>query len=159
VTTQPAVQQEHTVALIKPDAFQRGLIGEILTRIEEAGFEIVTISIRKFTRDSARQFYGRQHEGQPYFEALLDFMTSGQHVRLLLKREAAIAQWRRLMGPWKPKERELAYVMVRGEMRSTIRGYFMEPEDTMRNLVHGSDSPEAVLHEARALGWHPGVWA
>jgi len=144
--------QEYTIALIKPDAVRRRLVGKILSRIEETGFEISVINVRKFTRLAAEDFYGRQHKGQPYFPALVDFMVEGPHMRLLLKREDAISEWRALMGPWKPSER------AADGARDTIRGYFMEGAETMRNLVHGSDSTESVLHEMQALGWHAGVW-
>jgi nucleoside-diphosphate kinase len=140
---------EYTIALIKPDAIRRRLMGKILTRIEEEGFEIRTLARLRFSRESATVFYGLQHEGQPYFHRLVDFMASGPSLRLLLQREDAIAHWRAVMGPWKAAERALA--------PHSIRGAFMGPDDTLENLVHGSDSGWAFNHECRACGWHPGL--
>ena len=130
-----------TLALIKPDALERRLVGEIFGRIERAGFTIA--GCRSLIPDdewNPREFYGRQHKGKPYFEALVAFMESGPSIALVLQHadKDAIAAWRELMGHW---DLNLSRV-------GTIRGDLMRPQDAgMRNLVHGSDSEESFNAE------------
>lgn len=140
--------RERTVALIKPDAFRRRLVGEIVSSIEGYDLEIIEARICRWQpHEMAVAFYGRQHHGRPYFEALCAFMASGPLMVLLLESDDAIQRWRRLMGPWQEKER------ARLEMAGTIRGHYMEGDSTMENLVHGSDSRESFLYEAAHFGW------
>jgi nucleoside-diphosphate kinase len=137
-----------TLALIKPDAFRRRLVGEIVTRIEREGFELVA---GRMLQPSAgdwmrlRQFYGKDHDGQPYFEPLITFMASGPSLAFILRHRTkdAIATWRVAMGSW--KERDI----------TTIRGLLMREGHTLENLVHGSDSEDSFKHEASVLGLLP----
>ncbi len=150
-----------TLALIKPDAFERQLVGEIINRIEQARFRIVAARLLDPAEHrtgetpsgsglgdargwSPRAFYARQHEGKPYYEGLVAFMESGPSLALILALddENAIARWRDLMGSWD----------LTVSRAGTIRADLMRQGDvSMRNLVHGSDSFESFDHELRLL--------
>lgn len=84
---------ERTLAIIKPDAVKKRIVGKILDRIEEEGFEIVEMKMVRLTKDGARGFYA-VHKGKPFFEGLTDFMSSSGIVVMVLERENAIAHWR-----------------------------------------------------------------
>lgn len=138
----PAI--EYTIALIKPDAFRRGVVGQIITRIEMEGFRIVVGRILP-PRWNVDEFYGAQHQGKPYFEDLTLFMRNGKTMALILWHESgdAIGKWRAAMGAWnQDKERDAL----------TIRGALMVPGcKGMENLVHGSDSTSSFFHELGVL--------
>lgn len=118
---------ETTLAIVKPDAVASKLTGEILRRIEAAGLEIAALRMERLTHSRARSFY-YIHRGKPFFDSLVDFMTSGPVVLLALKGENAVARWRELMGPTNPREAPKG--TIRGDLGSSIE----------KNAVHGSDS-------------------
>ena len=125
---------ERTLAIIKPDAVKKRIVGKILDRIEEEGFEIMEMKMVRLTKDGARAFYA-VHKGKPFFEGLTDFMSSGGIVVIALERENAIAHWRRVMGETDPARAQV------GTLRRTY-GFSIE-----RNAVHGSDSPQTAETE------------
>jgi len=125
---------ERTFSIVKPDAFARNVIGEIYTRFEKAGLAIVAARMLRLTREQAQGFYG-EHEGKPFFEDLVSYMTSGPVMVQVLEGEDAVAENRRLMGATNPKDAE----------PGTIRADFAESIDA--NSVHGSDSPESAARE------------
>lgn len=125
---------ERTLSIIKPDAVAKNVIGEIEARFEKAGLQIVALRMQQLSREQAAGFYA-EHEGRPFFEDLLAFMTSGPVVVQVLEGEDAIAQNRALMGATDPKKAEAG----------TIRADFASSIDA--NAVHGSDSPESAARE------------
>lgn len=125
---------ERTLAIIKPDAVKKRIVGKILDRIEEEGFEIVEMKMVRLTKDGARGFYA-VHKGKPFFEGLTDFMSSSGIVVMALERENAIAHWRQVMGETDPARAQV------GTLRRTY-GFSIE-----RNAVHGSDAPQTAETE------------
>jgi nucleoside-diphosphate kinase len=125
---------ERTLAIIKPDAVKKRIVGKILDRIEEEGFEIVEMKMVRLTKDGARGFYA-VHKGKLFFEGLTDFMSSGEIVVMVLERENAIAHWRQVMGETDPSRAQV------GTLRRTY-GFSIE-----RNAVHGSDTPQTAETE------------
>ncbi|MDZ7824749.1 MAG: nucleoside-diphosphate kinase [Gammaproteobacteria bacterium] len=125
---------ERTLSIIKPDAVAANHIGEIYSRFEKGGLRIVASRMLRLSRADAAGFYA-EHEERPFFEALLEFMTSGPVVVQVLEGEGAIARNRELMGATNPKDAEAG----------TIRADFAESIDA--NAVHGSDSPESAARE------------
>ena len=128
---------ERTLSIIKPDAVAANHIGEIYSRFEKGGLRIVASRMLRLSRADAAGFYA-EHEERPFFEALLEFMTSGPVVVQVLEGEGAIARNRELMGATNPKDAEAG----------TIRADFAESIDA--NAVHGSDSAESA---AREIAW------
>jgi nucleoside-diphosphate kinase len=125
---------QRTLSIVKPDAVGRNVIGQIYSRFEQAGLQIVGARMQQLTRVQAEGFYA-EHRGRPFFDALVTFMTSGPVMLQVLEGEDAIAQNRRLMGATNPKEAE----------KGTIRADFAESIDA--NAVHGSDSPASAARE------------
>ncbi|MCU0540385.1 MAG: nucleoside-diphosphate kinase [Desulfobacterales bacterium] len=125
---------ERTLAIIKPDGVARGLIGEVIKRIEEGGFKIVAAKMLHLTRAQAQGFYA-VHRERPFFNDLTAFMSSGPAVALVLEAENAIARWRELMGA----------TDFRKAAEGTIRRAFAT--DIEKNVVHGSDAPETAAFE------------
>ena len=125
---------ERTLSIVKPDAVAANHIGEIYSRFEKGGLRIVASRMLTLSRADAAGFYA-EHDGRPFFEALLEFMTSGPVVVQVLEGEGAIARNRELMGATNPKDAEAG----------TIRADFAESIDA--NAVHGSDSPESAARE------------
>ncbi len=125
---------ERTFAMIKPDAVANRNVGKILALIEESGFHIVGMKIRRIGRVEADAFYA-VHRERPFFKGLVDFMTEGPVVVMVLQREDAIAKWRELMGATNPAH----------AAEGTIRKRFAE--NIERNSVHGSDAPETAAVE------------
>jgi nucleoside-diphosphate kinase len=135
-------RMERTLSIIKPDAVEAGKAGEILARIEGAGFALVALRLRRLTRAQAEGFY-HVHRGKPFFEALCGFMSSGPCVTLVLEREHAIGRLRELMGATDPAKAEPG--TIRSDFASSIE----------RNAIHGSDGPETARFE---IGYFfPGV--
>lgn len=129
-----------TLAIIKPDAFSRDLRGRVVQIMLDQGFSLHRTRIVQPSVDSMLDFYGRQHAGRPYFQALVEFMSSGRCMFTILTREGeAMDSWRQLMGA--------AVKPVVG----TIRRSLCLDYPIMENLVHGSDSPEAFEHEEEVL--------
>lgn len=125
---------ERTLGLIKPDATARGLVGKILARYEDEGFEIRGMKLLRLTRNEARAFYA-VHRERPFYDSLTEFMSSGPIVALALERENAIARLRAVMGATDPDD----------AADGTIRAEFAESIE--RNSVHGSDAPETAAEE------------
>jgi nucleoside-diphosphate kinase len=128
------VADERTLVLCKPDAVERGLVGEVIGRLERKGFRLVAIELRTLDGATAKQHYG-EHEGKPFFGDLVAFITSGPLVALCVEGPDAVGAVRTLMGPTNPITAP----------PGSIRGdYGLEIE---QNLVHGSDSPESAARE------------
>jgi nucleoside-diphosphate kinase len=128
------VAVERTLVLCKPDAVQRGLVGEVVGRLERKGFRLVAMELRTLDEATAKQHYG-EHEGKPFFGDLVSFITSGPLVALCVEGPDAVGAVRTLMGPTNPITAP----------PGSIRGdYGLEIE---KNLVHGSDSPESAARE------------
>ena len=125
---------ELTFSIIKPDAVRKNNIGEILTRFESAGLKIVAARLEHLSSEKAQGFYA-EHQGKPFFEDLIKFMTSGPCLLQVLEGENAINLNRELMGATNPKEAS----------EGTIRRDFAESIDA--NAVHGSDSPASAKRE------------
>lgn len=125
---------ECTLSIIKPDAVAKSVIGQIYTRFEQAGLQIIAAKMTQLTRDDAEGFY-EVHKDRPFFNDLVAFMISGPVMIQVLKGENAIAKHRDLMGATNPKE----------AAAGTIRADFADSIDA--NAVHGSDSDETASHE------------
>tara|TARA_Y200000002_G_scaffold54481_1_gene39885 strand:- start:1159 stop:1599 length:441 start_codon:yes stop_codon:yes gene_type:complete len=125
---------EKTLSIIKPDAVAKNVIGKIQQRFEDAGLKIVASKMVHLSADKAKGFYA-EHDGKPFFNALIEFMTSGPVVVQVLEGEDAILLNRELMGNTNPKE----------AADGTIRADFAESIDA--NAVHGSDSPSSAERE------------
>lgn len=125
---------ERTLAIIKPDAVQRQLIGVIVSEIEMNKFTIAAIRTLRLTPEQAALFY-REHREKPFYESLVAYMSSGQLFALVLQKDGAVEEWRQLMGPTNPAKA--------GPL--TLRRRFAI--DLQRNSVHGADSPETAARE------------
>ena len=125
---------ERTLAIIKPDAVARGLIGEVIRRLEREGFAILALKMIWMTKDEAKGFY-KVHAGKPFYESVTDFMSSGPCVVMVLGGKDVIEAYRRLMGATNPKDAK----------EGTIRREYAT--DIEKNVVHGSDSPESASFE------------
>jgi nucleoside-diphosphate kinase len=125
---------ERTLVLVKPDAVARGLVGEILGRIERKGLRLVAVELRTLDRATAEAHYA-EHAGKPFFEGVIGFITSGPLVAAVAEGPRAVETWRTLMGPTDPVKAP----------PGTIRGDFGLV--VMENLVHGSDSAESAARE------------
>jgi len=125
---------ERTFSIIKPDAVKAGHAGNILARIEKAGFRLAAVRMRHLTRKEAEGFY-HVHRARPFFGSLCDFMASGPCVTLVLEREGAIAGLREIMGATDPAK----------AVAGTIRKDFAESIEA--NAIHGSDAPETAAFE------------
>ena len=125
---------ERTFAIIKPDAVSRGLQGEILSRINKAGFQIVAIKSMRLTKEEAGGFYA-VHRERPFFGELTDFMSSGKIFAMVIEAEGAIFKWRDTMGATDPKK--AAPGTIRHEFGTSIGN----------NVTHGSDAPETAAFE------------
>ena len=127
---------ERTLAIIKPDGVARGLIGEVIKRIEADHLEIIDIKMDILTKQRAKEFY-KIHDGKPFFEDLVKFMSSDIIVVMVLGGLNAISRWRALMGATNSAEAK----------KGTIRGDFGDPNVIRQNVVHGSDSLETAKLE------------
>ncbi len=132
---------ERSLVIIKPDGVQRGLIGTIISRLENRGLKIVAMKMIQMDEDLARRHYA-VHEGKPFFESLIKFITSGPVVVMVVEGPNAIEIVRRTMGATNPAEAS----------PGTIRADFAL--EIGRNLIHGSDSPEMAEKEVN-LFFHP----
>ncbi len=121
--------EEFTLLMIKPDAVKRRLIGEIIKRVEDDGFSVEDILMKKLTREEAEEFY-KIHRGKDFFEKLVDYITSGKIVAILLKREKARRRLREIIGNTDPAK----------AAPGTIRGDF--GIDITHNVVHASNPDE-----------------
>ena len=125
---------ERTLILVKPDAVQRGLIGEVLGRLEARGLRIVGLRLMHVDDALARRHYA-EHDGKPFFAGLVDYITSSPLVAAVLEGPDAIAAARQTMGATRPTE--AAPGTIRGDLGLEVG----------RNLVHGSDGPESAQRE------------
>ncbi len=124
-----------TFSMIKPGAVSRNLVGNILEKMNESGFRFVAMKYTQITRHQAEAFY-EVHRGRPFFEGLIEFMTSGPIVAAILQKENAVEEFRNLIGTTDPSK----------AADGTIRKLF--GENVQRNAVHGSDSDENAKREA-----------
>ena len=134
---------ERTLVLVKPDGVERKLIGEVLSRIERKGLSVVALELRTVERELAVQHYA-EHDGKPFFESLLEFITSGPVLAAVAEGPRAITAWRQLAGGTDPVEKATP---------GSIRGDF--GLETQYNLVHGSDSAESAAREIKL--WFPNL--
>lgn len=125
---------ERTLVLIKPDGVARGLIGEVLARIERRGYGLVAIELRTLSSQIAQEHYG-EHRDKPFFNDLVAFITSGPLMAAVAEGPDVIVAWRTMMGATNP------IVAAPG----TIRGDFAN--EMQNNVTHGSDSPESAARE------------
>jgi len=124
-----------TLTMIKPNAFKQNHTGAILKMINEAGFVIKAMKVTQLSKDRAEQFYAI-HTGKPFFERLIEFMTSGPIVAVILEKENAVEDYRKLIGATNPAEAK----------EGTIRKLYAASHT--QNAVHGSDSDENAIIEA-----------
>ena len=125
---------ERTLAIFKPDAVSRGLAGEILSRIQKAGFAIRAIKSMRLTKEEAGGFYA-VHKARPFFGELTDFMSSGKIIAMVLEAEGAITKWRDTMGATDPKKATPG--TIRCDLGTSIG----------TNCTHGSDAPDTAAFE------------
>ncbi len=125
---------ERTLVLVKPDGVQRGLVGEVLSRIERKGFTLVAAQIRTIDRVTAQAHYA-EHDGKPFFADLVDFITSGPLFAAVIEGREAIVNWRTMMGATDPAK--AAPGTIRGDLATEMSN----------NVTHGSDSTESAARE------------
>ncbi len=125
-----------TFTIVKPSALSMNYLGPILTKITDSGFRVIAIKMLHLSKEQATAFYA-VHQGQPFFEGLISFMTSGPVVVATLMKDNAVADFRKIIGATNPEKAE----------EGTIRKLF--GIDMQRNAVHGSDSDENALIESR----------
>lgn len=125
---------ERTLSIIKPDGVSRGIIGEVIKRLEENGLKIIAMKMIRMSKRQAQGFYA-VHKERPFFESLTDFMSSGPAVVMILEGENVITRYREIMGATDYREAD----------EGTIRKDFAT--DIEKNVVHGSDSPESAGFE------------
>jgi nucleoside-diphosphate kinase len=132
------VTLERTLILVKPDGVRRGLVGEIIRRVEAKGYQIYALKMMTADRELLTAHYA-EHEGKPFFEPLVEFMMSGPIVAIVAEGNRVIEGFRKLAGATDPTVAE----------PGTIRGDLARDQGTkvVQNLVHGSDSPESALRE------------
>ena len=127
---------ERTLVLVKPDGVRRGLVGEVVTRLERKGLTLVALELRTLARETAEEHYG-EHRERPFFGELVDFITGGPLVALVVEGPRAVEAVRTLMGVTDP---------VKSAPGSLRGDYALE---IGQNLVHGSDSPESAEREIK----------
>jgi nucleoside-diphosphate kinase len=127
---------ERTFIALKPDAVQRGYIGEIIARFERKGFKLVGLKLLQVTRAMAEEHYG-EHKEKPFFKGLVDFITSGPIVAMAWEGDSVVESARKMMGATNPKD----------SAPGTIRGDFSV--DLGRNIIHGSDSVASAERELK----------
>lgn len=127
---------ESTLLIVKPDGVRRGLVGEVLRRVEAKGLRIAEMRLMSIDRSLAEEHYG-EHRDKPFFGELVGFITSGPVVVARLEGEGAIDVWRTMMGPTDPAG--AAPGTIRGDLGLIIT----------ENVVHGSDSPDSAERELK----------
>jgi len=139
-------QKERSLVLVKPDGFRRGLTGEVLRRVEAKGYALVALEVLTPPRERLERHYA-EHEGKPFYEALLEFMASGAVTAAVIEGERCIEGFRALAGATDPT----------AALPGTIRGDLGRDwgETVQQNVVHGSDSPESAVREIAV--WFPGL--
>ena len=129
---------ERTFVMIKPDAVKRGLVGEIIARFERKGLKIKALKMKWLTREEAEKLY-EVHRGKPFFEELVEFITSGPVVAMILEGDSAVEVVRLMIGPTDGRKAP----------PGTIRGDFAL--DIGANVIHASDSRESFEHEYKVF--------
>ncbi|MCP8313487.1 MAG: nucleoside-diphosphate kinase [archaeon] len=132
------MMKDQTLILVKPDAVKKGLVGAILSRFEDEGFEITKLKMMRLSKEDAKRFYDI-HMGKPFFNDLVSFITSGPIVAAMIEGENACETIRRMIGPTNPKDAP----------KGTIRGDFAT--SITENAIHASDSPESFLKEYKVV--------
>lgn len=127
---------ERTFVALKPDAVQRGLVGEVIGRLERKGFKLIGLKLLQVSRPMAEEHYG-EHREKPFFKGLVDFITSAPIVAMAWEGDNVVESVRKLMGATNPKD----------AAPGTLRGDFAV--DLGRNVVHGSDSPVSAERELK----------
>ena len=127
---------QRTLVLVKPDGVRRGVVGEIVSRLERKGLTLVAVELRTLTADIAQQHYA-EHDGKPFFTGLVEFITGGPLVAVVAEGHRAVEAVRALMGVTDPI----------ASAPGSIRGDFAT--EIGENLVHGSDSPESATREIK----------
>jgi nucleoside-diphosphate kinase len=125
---------DRTLAILKPDCSRKGLVGEVLRRIQKAGFQLRALKMIRLSKAEAEGFYA-VHEDKPFFDDLTDFMSGGPCIPVVLEKEDAIEDFRDLIGATDPDE----------AAEGTIRSDFAD--SIQENIVHGSDAPETAAEE------------
>jgi nucleoside-diphosphate kinase len=125
---------EKTFLMVKPDGVQRNLIGEIVSRFEQKGFQLVGGKLMNISKELAEEHYG-EHKERPFFGELVDFITSGPVFAMIWEGENVITTARQMMGSTNPKD--AAPGTIRGDFGVTVG----------KNIIHGSDSPESAVRE------------
>jgi nucleoside-diphosphate kinase len=138
VPDQAETLRERSLVLVKPDGVQRSLVGEVLRRIEAKGYQLVEIQRRTADRATLQRHYA-EHEGKPFYDPLLEFMSSGPVVAVVVEGERCIEGFRALAGATDPTA--AAPGTIRGDLG---RDWGLKVQ---QNLVHGSDSPESAARE------------
>jgi nucleoside-diphosphate kinase len=133
-----AVAEERTLILVKPDAFERGLTGEVIARFERKGLRLTALKLMRADEELAKVHYA-EHVDKPFFGELVDFITRGELVALVLEGANAVKAARQVIGATDPIEADAG--SIRGEFGTSVTF----------NLVHGSDSPESAEREI-------GIW-
>ena len=133
-----AQKLERTLILVKPDGIRRSLVGEVINRVENKGYQVVALKMITPTREILAKHYA-EHEGKPFYEPLLEFMLSGPIVSMIAEGNRVIEGFRKLAGTTDPTTAE----------PGTIRGDLARDQVTkvVQNIVHGSDSPESAERE------------
>ena len=125
---------QRTLAILKPDCLRKNLIGKIIKRIEAEGFKIVAMKLVKLNSKTAGEFYA-VHKERPFYYDLVSFMSSGPCVPMVLEKEHAIEDFRKVIGATDPAEADLG----------TIRKMYADNKE--QNIIHGSDAPETATYE------------
>ena len=125
---------ERTLAILKPDCVRKNITGKVIAHIEQAGFRILAMKKIRLTKETAGGFYA-VHRGRPFYDSLVEFMSSGPCVPIALEKENAVADYRALIGATDPRD----------AAAGTIRKLYADNKG--ENIVHGSDSPENGLIE------------
>jgi nucleoside-diphosphate kinase len=128
------VETERTLVLVKPDGVARGLIGDVVGRIERKGLRFAALELRTLDRETAETHYG-EHQGKPFYESLVEFITSGPLVAAVVEGPRAIEAFRQLAGATDPVK------AATGSIRAD------NAIEVQKNIVHGSDSPESAARE------------
>lgn len=131
---------EQTLILVKPDGVKRGLVGEVIARVERKGYKIKNLRMLTADRNLLSQHYA-EHEGKPFYEPLLEFMSSGPIVAMVAEGDRVVEGFRKLAGATDPTTAE----------PGTIRGDLGRDQGTkvVQNIVHGSDSPDSAIREIK----------
>lgn len=121
--------KDRTLAILKPDCVRQNLIGKVISHLLKAGFSIVGMKMVKLTKETAGEFYA-VHKGRPFYDELVEFMTESRVVPMVLEKENAVSDLRKVIGATDPAEAE----------EGTVRKLYAESKG--RNIIHASDSPE-----------------